>query len=311
MAGRVPVRHLVRGASAGLLLAVPLLAACSDGGDEEPASDRAVAGEVVAAGQTAPVAGLATEQTAVVGLPSGVVSLGFATDLGDALDEGVGEPVSADDGDVLLGITWDRDRLTGRSAQLREVLTGDPIRDTAPAPEVSLQVEGESYPLPGLAAPEQPRGQTVVAVPEAAAADAELTITYDGQGQTVEVATGRVEAGIAAPLAEPAALEHGSAECDPAEFSARDSLTSACGVERWFDTPYVADLGWSETGTWVVVDLTGQGWRRARVDGDSTPQQLPARAGHLTRLAFLVDPADQHTLELTFPAGSVQRIPLG
>lgn len=95
-----------------------------------------------------------------------------------------------------------------------------------------------------------------------------LEVTYDGLVQTVDLATGTVDAGAAAGLAEPLPQERTS------PCTAQAGSYTSCQVDVASGYPYVAGLGWAPAGqTYAVLRVElGQG-AAAAVTVDGQPAQ--------------------------------------
>jgi len=250
------------------LLAVTMLAGCAPGDQ----SDDVRVGDVIA-----------LKDHAVRGpghffqLPDRQLTFRIDPDLGDvtgelALDR---DAHRTPDGQRFVGIEWDSESGAGIPGWLSTVLMGDggpPDPDSiaatlvvgkervpvgSPAPFPDAVVEPDANTLPAFA----------VAVPETG--DVSLEVTFSGQTQSFDVASGEREAGEAEPLYhlpadEPVAkdcVKNWSATATPANPRTQAAVAAlkptAC---RWTLTrlPYVAQGGWAESPDqpWLLL-VTG------------------------------------------------------
>ncbi|MCW2791995.1 MAG: hypothetical protein JWO76_1093 [Nocardioides sp.] len=272
------------------LLVALLAAGC--GGPQDDAR-RLATGEVV------PVFGTMPETVrASVPLPSGELVLALDADASGRQDTGASRPVVAGGGDHLLGLAWSRSD-SDLDPLLHEVLTGRTLEDAGAIPDVAVVVGDERYPLSGVGTPGQQHGALWVALPDGTAT---IEVSYDGLTQTVDLDTGTVDSGVAAPLADPTALQHDGSSCDPADFPPGDVLSVECTVERWFAVPYVDQLGWAPEGrTWVVTDTIVEGDPTMTLDG-KRGKAVPSTTAVMERTAFLVPTRDSYRLSFDFGA---------
>ncbi|HWM72804.1 MAG TPA: hypothetical protein VNQ53_03635, partial [Nocardioides sp.] len=125
-------------------------------------------------------------------LPSGLFRF-TATDTRDEVTEGEaadGKPHEAPDGQQYLGLQWDWEGMTG---PVFSVLNRDQPPLAATVSVVASEQEVSVFELDTQAA--SPGDRAWVLVPDEA--DARLQVTYDGHTQTVDLASGEVDAGVA------------------------------------------------------------------------------------------------------------------
>lgn len=232
----------------------------------------ACATEAVADGDTvepAPSA-LVEGTTTRVMLPAGALDL----TVGDPLDEvpahqsASGDPVAAPDGQVVLGVGW---RLqptfadNGANFGTPGVYYDDAVTTTAERLRVRLVAGDETRDVPVVTGAEggaelDVAGAAWLVVPEEAAGSGTLEVTYDGLVQTVDLASGELDAGVATPLYSPYPLPTLVAcPTGASDVVAGLEVDAGCRAQVLL-LPYVDGLGWTADGrTWVVVDLVTYG----------------------------------------------------
>ncbi|WP_157571622.1 hypothetical protein [Nocardioides alkalitolerans] len=225
-------------------------------------------GDTVAPAVTALVEGTTTR----VMLPAGALDLtvGEPRDEVPAHQTATGETVAAPDGDVVLGVGW---RLqptfadNGANFGTPGTYYDDATARTAERLRVRLRVGDETREVPVVAGPDDGRelavtGAAWLVVPAEGADAGTIEVEYDGLVQTLDLASGELDADVAAPLYAPYALPTRVAcptgELDPGLAGVLE-VDAGCTAQL-LPLPYVEGLGWAGAGrTWVVVDLVTYG----------------------------------------------------
>lgn len=226
----------------GLLLLAPALAACgSDSGID--------AGDVVPAAQDAQFAGDGVES--VVALPIGrlEVTAGKPVTEISAEDTRQVAKVAAPEGSAFVPITWQYDAATFGA------LGGYLATDASPV--VDLVVDGASYRIP---APEQTGtgSESFYVLVSGSGADPKLEVGFDDVVQEVDLSSGEVDKGRAAPLYDTTKPRAKRFPCAPDVAFGRTTLRPpdfACTVTRPIDLPYAGDAWAAEGHTWRVVTV--------------------------------------------------------
>ena len=185
-----------------------------------------------------------------------------------------------EEGTSLTGIRWSFEQHP--SSEARDVLlNGDPVA-ALPQPAMSLIDGSEAIEVP-LTATAGRSGTLVVGADEPSA----IEVAYDGVTQTVDLATGGVDAGSAEALLDVAeATTTTRRACPAADFPGATALDNACRVEAVHRIPYIAGLGWaSESMTWLVVDARVKGEATMLLDGESGTA-LGSAPASVQRVAF-------------------------
>lgn len=126
---------------------------------------------------------------------------------------------------------------------------------TTTTPVVSVLTGGKRYPVGTQTA------HPTVAIP-GAGSDVRIEVSFDGVTQTLDVASGRLTRGRAAPLY--AAQPTGSHACGTARIAAPYSASPtgfplSCRLD-WQRVPWLHDLGWAKAGqAWLLVAISTQG----------------------------------------------------
>jgi hypothetical protein len=224
------------------------LSACGGGAPTLPPGDR-VASRPVLEGSTA-----------TVQLPTGSLKL-VVTDPRDELTDREAEPHRAPDGGSFVGVAWFFEPPEAADASVLSYV----LDDEPPAATVTLVADGERY---RLGSPYDRRHEVGdesrttswwVAV-DGPADTLEVEVEYDGLTQTVDVAGGEVDPGLAEPLYDPAPFSAGESPCETVEpsgsFPRVDYDAYTCTVEVLGLSPYVEGAGWAETGrSFAVVSV--------------------------------------------------------
>jgi hypothetical protein len=278
-----------------VLLVVAVAAGCSgDGGGRGDAGD---GGRTLAAGEQAATTprGFAVTERVEVGLPSGVLSLGINPDLtsGRTGDAGRVGPAA---GVTLVGVSWTQTRHPSSDA-FDALLDG---RSPESLPRPRLTVLDDDTEIPVDAASVAPGGVLVgVRGPQPA-----LRVETGGQVQTVSLADGTLDAGVAASLTDLAAQGRSLLRvCAAADFPRAAVLDHDCGVDAEYTLPYVAGLGWAPDGqVWLVLDTRVKGRATVRVAG-RRGRPLTAPDGEVQRAAWPVSAGAGHTVDFDFGKG--------
>jgi hypothetical protein len=223
-------------------LAVLTLAALSGCGN-----DPGTGAAVVPAAESLPIEG---DEVEVV-LPSGQFVF-TVTDSRDKLSEGDaadGETHEAPDGRHYVGLRWVWEGMAGRAFSLVN-------HDLPPqVAEVSVRTGDDERTVFELDTQHgSPGGRAWVLVSD----DAEpvLEVTYDGHTQTVDLASGEVDAGVAEGFYDIATYDVDCPDQGPGTEGEGLAWRIECTVGEVVAVPYVADLGWADAGqTWLVVSL--------------------------------------------------------
>lgn len=168
-----------------------------------------------------------------------------------------------------------------------------PLRSPAgsePAMAVRLVADGEAVEVwssaGGETDPEEAFFSTVVAIPVSGAvalADLAVEVEYDGLVQTLDVASGEVDAGVAealyAPRSLPSSCSSVSPACDAVAATAGQDLRPIYQKATASDLylyPWDGELGWAEDGTlWATA--TVQTFSGAGVGRDGRTYVAPLR----------------------------------
>ncbi|GGU24363.1 hypothetical protein [Nocardioides albus] len=250
-----------------------LLATATAGCGEEPAKD--FAGKTLAAGETLNMTWDAGARRPIsVYLPIGVLRLRLdeQTDYLDDGSEHTFADVRAEDGAELVGIAWDLDDVSAYPIDVDEALMAMSMVDQSdfvtqgdlPAViDLAVDADDRRIDVPALTKMEDGSDYVVVGVPEGSTPTFE--VTFDGETQVVDLATGQVTAGRAAPLASLA--QDRPPGTDQWRYSERTTCSNegqpelievgfACGAGQALELPYVRGIGWAETtNRYVLLDL--------------------------------------------------------
>ena len=203
-------------------------------------------------------------------LPSGLFRF-TATDTRDEVTEGEaadGKPHEAPDGQQYLGLQWDWEGMTG---PVFSVLNRDQPPLAATVSVVASEQEVSVFELDTQAA--SPGDRAWVLVPDEA--DARLQVTYDGHTQTVDLASGEVDAGVAEGFYGIGDVGY-APDCPdqgPGNASGRDGwqYRIECTVGEVYAVPYVAGLGWAAEGqTWLLAPVQLAAWEFGFAVGDES-----------------------------------------
>jgi hypothetical protein len=178
-----------------------------------------------------------------------------------------GESHEAPDGQHYLGLNWVWEGSSPAFAKLN--------RDQPPQVATVSVVAGERE-VSVFELDTQATGSgdpAWVLVPDDA--EARLHVTYDGHTQTVDLASGEVDAGVAEGFYELGDTGYG-ADCPdqgPGTASGRDGWQYQIrgGVGEVFPVPYVAGLGWASPGqTWLLTPVELAAWEFGFAAGDES-----------------------------------------
>lgn len=226
----------------GLLLLAPVLAACGgDSGIE--------VGDVVAAADDAQFSGQGVES--VVALPVGrlEVTAGKPVTEISAADTRQVAKVVAPEGSAFVPITWQYDAAT--FGALSGYLTTDA------SPVIDLVADGASYRIPAPELTGEGSSSFYVLV-SGTGADPKLDVDFDGVTQKVDLASGEVEEGRAAPLYDITKPRAKRFPCSPEVEFGRTTPRApefTCTVTRPIDLPYAGDAWAAEGHSWRVVTV--------------------------------------------------------
>lgn len=239
----------------GLLLLAPVLAACGGESGVE-------VGDVVPARDDAQFQGSGVES--VVALPVGrlEVTTGAPVTEISADDTRQLEKLQAPEGSAFVPITWQYDAATfgALSAYL--------VTDTSPV--IDLVVDGASYRLP---APEQSGegSESFYVLVSGKGSEPRLDVDFDGVTQQVDLSSGDVESGQAAPLYDVTKPRSKRFPCAPDVEFGRTTLRPpdfTCTVTRPLDLPYAGDAWAADGHTWRVVTVRTTLGRWSEVSAD-------------------------------------------
>ncbi|HWJ09245.1 MAG TPA: hypothetical protein VNS46_07695 [Nocardioides sp.] len=228
----------------GLLVVLPALAACGGGGSDVKVGDIVDArsdDQFIEGGKASSIA-----------LPIGrlEISAGKPTTELTADDTAQLEAVDAPDGSTFVPITWQYD--AGTFGDYDDYLESDAT------PVVDLVADRASYRIP---APE-PTGSgadSFYVLVEGDGEDASLSVDFDGVSQSVDLATGKRDAGAAAGLYDLKPRRERTSSCTAdSEFDIEipSRLSDyACSVTRTARLPYAGGQ-WAEKGeSWLAVSV--------------------------------------------------------
>lgn len=270
-----------------LVVIVTSSTACTSDDGDEPVE--------VEAGQVEQVDATAIEDTATaaVGLPSGVLTLEVAQDLGP-VPSGKGSLEPVDEGVTLLGLEWSFE--AHPSSDARSVLLDGRQPQDLPQPTLTVVDGGAEVPVP-ITAQAGRSGAMVVGVSDPLG----IEVTYDGFTQTVDPGTGAVGAGPAESLLELAtATTSVDRLCDARDFPVAATLDNGCQVAAIHRLPYVAGLGWApDSRSWLVVDARIEG-KATMLLGDDPGTVLDSAAPSVVRAAFVVSGDATRTVSFDF-----------
>ncbi len=215
-------------------------------------------------------------------LPSGLFTF-TATDTRDEVTEDEaadGEPHEAPDGQLYLGLQWEWEG----TLPAFTMLNLDQRRQAATVSVVAGEQEVSVFELDTHATS---TGDPVwVLLPDDA--DARLQVTYDGHTQTVDLASGEVDAGVAEGLYEIGDIGY-TADCPdqgPGFPSGRDGwlYQIQCNVEEVYAVPYVPGLGWAAEGqAWLLAFVQLEAWNFGFAVGDElTPYRVDRQEGSIS-----------------------------
>ena len=169
------------------------------------------------------------------------------------------DPVRATAGATLVPVSWSvRPATSGSSAEIQAVpitirlVAGERSLDLADGPLMSLRSpEGETHPPMSLVGVER-------------AADLSIEVEYDGVTQTLDIATGELDTGLAAGIDSPTStIDTGCGEgagchlgTDPGSTWQVDRNDATITVRPLTIRPYDPELGWAASGQrWATVGM--------------------------------------------------------
>ncbi|WP_344777056.1 hypothetical protein [Nocardioides panacisoli] len=244
--------------SACLALCLPVLAAC---GDDDGGSALKV-GDIVPARQDNQ---FSSGKRSMVALPVGRLRIWTekATDTASSDDTRQLEALKAPDGARLVPISWQYSD---------DFAAAQTFVNTDAQPVVDLVSDGETYRLPTPDTSDE-NGESFFVVVDGEAKKTTLKVTFDGVSQTVDLRTGRRQAGRAEPLYSLQANRLSGKDCDSDSW-VDEPLTAidyACEVTGPLVLPY-ANGAWAKEGhvflavglstelrTWGIADGSGGG----------------------------------------------------
>ncbi|TNM40399.1 hypothetical protein FHP29_10090 [Nocardioides albidus] len=203
-----------------------------------------------------------------VQLPIGTVRLASGEPLEEIADRRVGRhgdgTVRAAGGATIVPVAWSfRPTLSyndvlGYPTTFSLAVTAGGERTDLGEPDVDLHEATDSGLFPEA---------SLIAVVAGDGDDLGFEVTYEGEAQSVAMATGKVEAGRAAALYPDGPQTYGTdGDCDarsaatsPDEirYVSPDAGALYCRVDPIMRTPYLPDLGWASDGhVWHVVEVT-------------------------------------------------------
>jgi hypothetical protein len=215
--------------SACLALCLPVLAAC---GDDDSSSDLKV-GDIVPARQDNQ---FSSGKRSMIALPVGRLRIWTekATDKASSDDTRQLQALSAPEGARLVPITWQYSD---------DFAAAQTFVNTDAQPVVDLVTDGDSYRLP-TPDTDNESGESFFVVVDGEAKKVSLKVTFDGVAQTVDLRTGKRQAGRAEPLYS---------------LEANRLPAKNCGSDSWVDEPLTAiDYACSVTGPLVLPYADGQ-----------------------------------------------------
>ncbi|WP_109508013.1 hypothetical protein [Nocardioides speluncae] len=249
--GRVPLVGLA-------LVAVAAITGCEQEAADEP--HRVAAGEMIEG------SGVPSElgDRPVVMLPSGKVTFTVTDPIRklDITDTRLTEEVEPDRGVDLVGVSWERERFV-YVRDAGEAMAGGVQADKSEPVGLSLAADGKTYRFPDVGTMDGLDGSSFfhVGIPRAAS-KVTLEVEYDGLVQAVDLRTGAVDKGAAAPLyraelAAGAEPDETAVSC-PSVDRDRGRLRwyLSCQVARAVAVPYVPGHGWVGDGRTFIVAWT-------------------------------------------------------
>lgn len=214
---------------------------------------------------TSGTAGTRAAHQVEVELPIGTVSLSAGRPLDEIparrVGKGDGGTVAAEDGSVIVPLSWHfspsisyQDSLA-YPMKFSLALASGSERYALGTADVDLHDAADTSVLPQA---------DVIAVVAGDGTDLAVDVGYEGETQTAELQSGKVDAGRAAPLySSPGSREYATdVDCDPyrtrpARYLDPGAGSLSCTVRRVVQTPYLPDLGWAADGSvWSSVDVS-------------------------------------------------------
>lgn len=222
--------------TACLALCTPVLAAC---GDDSGGSALKV-GDVVPAREDNQ---FSSGKQSMVALPVGRLRIWTekATDSASSDDTRQLEKIDAPDGATLVPITWQYSN---------DFAAAQTFVNTDAQPVVDLMTGGETYRLPTPDTSDE-EGESFFVAVDGEAKKLSLKVTFDGVAQTVNLRTGKRDAGRAAPLYS---------------LVANRTHPKDCGSDAWVEAPLTAiDYHCEVTGPLVLPYANGHWAKDGRV----------------------------------------------
>lgn len=246
------------------LAVVATLSGCDAGGADEDQPHRVAAGEMI------PAAGVPTElgDGHVVMLPSGKVTFTVTDPIRhvDFTDTTRTDDLEPADGVDLVGISWEHERYV-YARDVGEALAGNFQVDKTKDVRLTLVADDKSYEFTDVGNLAEAGGSDYfhIGLPRAAKR-LSLEVEYDGLVQVLDLRTGKVDKGAAAPLYGAGLAPGSESDLDeevrcPVIEQRRDRLEwfNSCSVLRALAVPYVPEQGWAGAGRSFVVAWTGAG----------------------------------------------------
>lgn len=238
-----PATGRVRAAVACLLVALaPALAGC--GGDDD--SNAIEVGDVVPARTADQFEG---GRHAMVAVPTGTLRIWAdkSTDTVKGRDTRELEPIDAPDGATLVPITW---------KFLDDYPQAQPFLQTEAQPVVDLMTSGGTYRLPSPDQEER-EGESFYVAVDGDAKKLSMKVTFDGVSQTVDLHTGKRDAGKAAALYDLDADAQRPQSCGADDWPHPTGTVAAykCELATRLLLPYAAGKWAPEGKQFLAVEL--------------------------------------------------------
>lgn len=220
---------------AGLTILSCSVVACGSGKE-------ATVGDFVTASTTADI----EDVTVDIRVPWTAFSLGISSPVGElrSTQTSSTEAIQAPDGLKFVGISWSEDLSV--SQEMTQSM-GNLICCATQPVSANLLVNGKSYDLP------RPKDGSAyfVAVPSESST---MELAFDGVVQTVELSSGEVDSGDAAPLYD----AHNSSSATVCKGSGSNNVAEmACRAQVAYPA-WIPDLGWADNGeTWTAIRVSG------------------------------------------------------
>lgn len=240
-------------AALGWLILLPALAACG-----EDASG-VETGDVIAAREDSQFSD-GTPSSLVMPIGRLEIFLGKPTARLDARDTRQLEPATAPPGSTFVPITWQYD--AGTFGDYAAYLGGEQT------PKVELRADRAGYRLPAPD-PTGQGGESFYVLVSGSGRDLDLAVSYDGVEQSVDLLTGKRDAGDAAGLYDLTPVSTRTRACERgADFNGTAGYPDyRCRYTRPVRLPY-ADGAWAEPGRTFLALTVTTSIRRFDIVGD-------------------------------------------